>query len=98
MNWVGPDGNITSDNDISAFDVILKISNIMLILTLIVLALLYYIFYFKSNVSDLIHIVYRLFDTGEGSLYRCYNVSVISDNLKEMYSIIENFIDNVKRY
>lgn len=93
-DFIGSNGNVTNETKFNVFSFVLNISKTALILTWILLLILYYIFYFKSDVPDLIHIL----DSNENSFYNCFNVSIIKNNINDIFMAIKEFIDGVQRF
>lgn len=92
-------GNVIdeSKSKLNISNIVLKFSEAMLILSWILLPILYFILYFKSDIPDIFHIIAKVDDNPE-ILNKCYNISIISNNLKEIYDSIIDFIHSIPLY
>ena len=93
-DFVGPNGNVANDDGFNIFTFVLSVSKAALLLAWIVLPILYYIFYFKSDVPDLIHILKSNKDTFD----KCFNVAVVRNNITDILTIRKKFMDGVPRF
>lgn len=94
-SFVGPNGNTVNDtNKVDFFSLVLKTAKIAVVTTWIILPIIYYVFYFKSDVPDLFHIL----DSNPENYEKCYNVSIITSNIKNIYITIKSLLDSVQRF
>ena len=92
--YIGPNGNAVGKTNGNVFILVDKVAKKALLLAWIILPIIYYVFYFKSDVPDLFHIL----ASSEFDFNKCYNVTTIKNNLEEIYVIINDFMSRIPRY
>ncbi len=92
-------GNIIDESKsmLNISNIVLKFSKSTLTLSWILLPVLYFIFYYKSDIPDIFHIIEKA-DNNPEILNKCYNISIILYNLEEIYDKIIDFIHSVPLY
>lgn len=92
-------GNVIDESKsmLNVSNIVLKFSKFILTLSWILFPILYFIFYYRSDIPDFFHIIEKAGNNPE-ILNKCYNVSVISYNLKEIYNRIIDFINSIPLY
>ena len=91
-------GNVIEESKtLNVSNIVLRISKSMLILFYILLPVLYFTFYYMSDIPDIFHILEKAYYNPE-IFNRCYNISVILYNLKEKYNEIIDFIHSIPLY
>ena len=93
-DFVGPNGNVANENGFNIFTFVLSTSKTALVLAWIVLPILYYVFYYKSDVPDLIHIL----KSNKDAFDKCFNITIVKNNINDIFIIIKKFMDGVPRF
>lgn len=92
IGYVGGNGQSVKESNTNIFSIINKISCCVLTFAWIAFPIIYYVFYFRGDTPDLLH----LMDTS--NFERAYNVVIIKQNFKEICNAINTFLDSIPRF